>query len=62
MQSMVDIEAEKKRIQKEIEQMQNEVIRLEGRLNDEAFLSKAPAQVVEKERGNLAGKQDKWKS
>ena len=59
MQSMVDIEAEKKRIQKEIEQMQSEVVRLEGRLKDEAFLSKAPPQVVEKERANLAGKQDK---
>jgi valyl-tRNA synthetase len=54
MQSMVDIEAEKKRIQKEIEQMQSEVVRLEGRLKDEAFLSKAPPQVVEKERANLA--------
>jgi valyl-tRNA synthetase len=59
MQSMVDIEAEKKRIQKEIEQMQSEVVRLEGRLKDEAFLSKAPQQVVDKERANLAGKQDK---
>ena len=59
MQSMVDIEAEKKRIQREIEQMQSEVVRLEGRLKDEAFLSKAPSQVVEKERANLAGKQDK---
>ncbi|MDD4924013.1 MAG: valine--tRNA ligase [Dehalococcoidales bacterium] len=59
MQSMVDIEAEKKRIQKEIEQFQSEVKRLEGRLKDEAFLSKAPPQVVEKERANLAAKQEK---
>jgi valyl-tRNA synthetase len=59
MQSMVDVEAEKKRIKKEIDQLENEVIRLEDRLKDEAFLSKAPAQVVEKERANLAGKQDK---
>jgi valyl-tRNA synthetase len=59
MQSMVDIEAEKRRVQKEIEQLQSEVVRLEGRLNDEAFLSKAPAQVVDKERANLAGKQEK---
>jgi valyl-tRNA synthetase len=59
MQSMVDIEAEKKRIQKEIEQFEGEVVRLEGRLKDEAFLSKAPVQVVEKERANLAAKQEK---
>jgi valyl-tRNA synthetase len=59
MQSMVDIDAEKKRIQKEIEQFEGEVVRLEGRLKDEAFLSKAPAQVVEKERANLAAKREK---
>ncbi|MDD4874349.1 MAG: valine--tRNA ligase [Dehalococcoidales bacterium] len=59
MQSMVDIEAEKKRAQKEIDQFQNEVIRLEDRLKDEAFLSKAPAAVIEKERANLAAKTDK---
>jgi valyl-tRNA synthetase len=59
MESMVDIAAEKKRIQKEIEQFQSEVIRLEGRLRDEAFLSRAPEQVVEKEKANLAAKQEK---
>jgi valyl-tRNA synthetase len=59
MESMVDIAAEKKRIQQEIVQFQSEVTRLEGRLKDEAFLSRAPEQVVEKERANLAAKQEK---
>ena len=50
MGSMVNLEAEKKRIQKEIEQIQNEVARLENRLKDQAFLTKAPPAVIEKER------------
>jgi valyl-tRNA synthetase len=59
MESMVDLEAEKKRLQKEIEQLQAEVARLEAMLRDEAFLSKAPPAVVAKERGKLAVHRDK---
>jgi valyl-tRNA synthetase len=59
MASMVDLEAERKRLQKEIEETQNEVARLEARLKDKAFLSKAPAAVVEKERQKLATSKDK---
>jgi valyl-tRNA synthetase len=59
MGSMVNLEADRKRLQKEIEQSQTEVARLEARLKDEAFLTKAPAAIVDKERGRLAMKQDK---
>jgi valyl-tRNA synthetase len=59
MASMVDLEAERKRLQKEIEQNQAEVARLEARLKDKAFLSKAPAVVVNRERDKLAIKKDK---
>ena len=54
MESMIDLEAEKKRLQDEIEQVQTDVARLEARLNDKAFLTKAPEVVVEKERNKLA--------
>ncbi|MBN2240303.1 MAG: valine--tRNA ligase [Dehalococcoidales bacterium] len=50
MESMVDIEAEKQRLQKELDRDQAELDRLEVRLNDKNFLEKAPAAVVEKER------------
>ncbi|MBN2075765.1 MAG: valine--tRNA ligase [Dehalococcoidales bacterium] len=50
MESMVDVEAEKQRLRKEIERDQAEYDRLEIRLKDKAFLEKAPAAVVEKER------------
>jgi valyl-tRNA synthetase len=53
MESMVDLAAERKRLQEEIESSQAEVARLEGRLNDTAFLTKAPAAVIDKERQKL---------
>ena len=59
MASMVDLEVERKRLQEEIEQIQSELARLEARLKDEAFLTKAPAVVVEKERQKLYGLADK---
>jgi valyl-tRNA synthetase len=59
MASMVDLEAEQKRRQKEITETQAEVSRLEARLKDKAFLSKAPAAVVNKERDKLALRKDK---
>jgi len=59
MASMFDLEAEKKRIQNEIGQVQAEVARLETRLKDHAFLTKAPAAVIEKERQKLHTLTDK---
>ena len=53
MASMVDAEAERKRLEKEAESSQAEAARLEARLADQAFLSKAPPAVVEKERQRL---------
>ncbi len=50
MESMVDIEAEKKRLQKEIDDSQAQADRLEVRLKDRNFVEKAPAVVVDKER------------
>ncbi len=59
MESMVNLEAERKRLNKEIGQSQAEVVRLETRLNDRAFLTKAPAAVVDKERDKLGVVKDK---
>ena len=50
MASMVDIAAERKRLEKEVAESQAEVARLEARLKDENFLARAPASVIEKER------------
>ncbi len=59
MESMVDLAAERERLIKEIEQVDMEISRLEVRLNDQAFLSKAPEAVIEKERGRLTEKKDR---
>jgi len=59
MESMVDLAAEKKRLEEEIDQTQAGVARLEARLQDGAFLTKAPATVVDRERNKLAMSKDK---
>jgi len=59
MESMVDLEAEKKRLLREIEQSEAEVARLEARLSDKEFRAKAPATVVDKEKDKLATSKDK---
>ncbi len=59
MESMFDLEAEKKRSEKEIGQIQADVTRLETMLSNQAFLAKAPTTVVDKERAKLAAKKDK---
>jgi valyl-tRNA synthetase len=59
MESIVDLAAERKRLGKEIEQADMEIGRLETRLSDRAFMSKAPEAVIEKERGRLSEKKDR---
>ena len=54
---VVDIDAERARLRKEQAETQEAMARLEGRLNNEQFTSKAPAEVVEKERERLASLQ-----
>ena len=59
MASMVDLEEERARLDNEIEQIQAEVAQLESRLSNQAFLSKAPPAVIEKERTRLAERRDR---
>jgi valyl-tRNA synthetase len=59
MASMFDIEAEKKRLQKEIEGCEGEIVRLKARLSDTNFTTRAPAEVVAKERAKLTALTDK---
>ena len=56
---MVDLAAERKRLEGEISGVEKEIDRLEQRLKDAAFVAKAPAAVVDKERGKLQGFKDK---
>jgi len=58
---MVDWLAEEQRLVKESEEIKGRITQLEARLRDNAFLSKAPAQVIEKEKQKLALLEDKLK-
>jgi valyl-tRNA synthetase len=56
---MVDLAAEKQRLEGEVSAVENEIERLEQRLKDKAFVTKAPPEVVDKERGKLQACKDK---
>jgi valyl-tRNA synthetase len=59
MTSMFDLEAERKKLQKEIDQSQAEIARLKARLEDKEFLAKAPTEVIDKERQKFYTLSDK---
>ena len=50
LDGLIDVEAEKARLDKEIEKIQKGLAGVEGRLNNPSFTDKAPADVVEQVR------------
>jgi valyl-tRNA synthetase len=54
MAGLIDKQAELARLNKEIDKLQKEIRRIEGKLDNAAFIAKAPAEVVDKERHKLA--------
>ena len=54
MAGFINKEAELARLTKEIEKLNGEVKRIEGKLSNEAFVAKAPEQVIAKEREKMA--------
>ncbi len=55
MADLIDKEAELARLGKEIEKLNNDLQRVQGKLANSAFVDKAPAAVVEKEREKMQG-------
>jgi len=53
MLDLIDAEAEIARLTKELDRLSSEVTRLDKKLGNQGFLSKAPANVVEKEQQKL---------
>lgn len=51
---LIDVEAERVRIQKEIDKAEADLARLENKLSNQKFVAKAPASVVAKERSKAA--------
>ncbi len=48
--AFIDADAELKRLHKELEKVQQELVGVEGRLNNAAFVDKAPAAIIAKAR------------
>ena len=53
MEDLVDLEQERERLQKELDNARNMVQRTEGKLKNESFVSRAPEAVVNAEREKL---------
>jgi len=47
---LIDVEAERARLRRALEEAEAELARVEAKLANEQFTSRAPAEVVEKER------------
>ena len=54
LKGLVDIDKEIARLEKELAKMESEIKRIEGKLANEGFVAKAPAEVIEKEKEKMA--------
>jgi valyl-tRNA synthetase len=53
LQGLVDLEAERSRLDKEIKRVEIEIAKCNGKLSSDTFVQNAPAAVVEQERKRL---------
>jgi valyl-tRNA synthetase len=56
---LIDITAEKARLEKELSRLQEELARTEAKLANESFAGKAPADIVQRERDKAAATREK---
>lgn len=54
LKEVLDLDAERARLRKEIDKLAGEVEKIERKLGNEQFLAKAPVEVVEEQRGRRA--------
>ena len=59
---LVDFEAERKRLEKELASTEGEIKRAEGKLSNEGFISRAPAAVIDAEKAKLEKYREKLES
>jgi len=61
MAGLIDKDAELARLSKAIDKLENDIARTQGKLNNEKFVAKAPAEVIDKEKAKLADAQSSVK-
>ncbi len=54
LEGLIDVEAERTRLTKEVEKIRIEVKKCEGKLGNASFVDRAPAEVVAQEKARLA--------
>ena len=59
LKDLIDVEKETARVRKEQGKIAEDIERLEKKLSNQGFLSKAPAAVIEKEKAKLADYSEK---
>ena len=57
MAGLIDKDAEIARLNKEIDKLNKDLLRIRGKLDNPAFVAKAPAAVVDKEKNKLVGQE-----
>ena len=62
LEGLIDTEKEIARLTKELEKLRKGAAQTSGKLNNERFLSKAPAEVIQSERDKLTGFNEKISS
>jgi valyl-tRNA synthetase len=58
-EGLIDIEAEKARLKKELDKIESEISKVEQKLNNPAFTQKVPATVLEEHKKRLVEWQNK---
>jgi valyl-tRNA synthetase len=61
LDGLVDVEAEKARLEKQLNKIDGEIARFEAKLNNPAYVEKVPAQVLEETKSRLSDTEEKQK-
>jgi valyl-tRNA synthetase len=59
IRDLIDVDGEIRRVEKQLKDMASSIQALEKKLANPSFLERAPAEVVEKDRGRLAEGRDR---
>lgn len=54
LQGLIDVDKEIARLKKELSNIEKDLVKVQSKLRNEKFLNKAPAEIVEKEKGKEA--------